>query len=111
MTEVTVAGPAGENVQVIDKTDERYYELRVDGVFAAVLVYEVIGSRRILTHAIVEEVYRGRGLATQLVRAALDDIRAQYMTVTNYCTLVDHFISENPVQDLIDPEHPGIKHG
>jgi hypothetical protein len=33
MTEVTLAGPAGENVQVIDKTDERYYELRVDGVF------------------------------------------------------------------------------
>lgn len=33
MTEVTLAGPAGETVQVIDKTDERYYELRVDGVF------------------------------------------------------------------------------
>ena len=86
----------------------RFYEVLVDGVSAGLLVYGLEGSRRVLTHVFINEEYRGRSLASLLVRTALDDIRAAGGTVTNYCPVVGRFVDAHPeYRPVIDAEHPG----
>ncbi|WP_329129483.1 N-acetyltransferase [Streptomyces sp. NBC_01476] len=99
------------HVEVVDNPAERFYELRVDGEPAGVLVYESAGSRRVITHTVIQRGFQGRGLSGRLVRAALDDLRARHHTVTSYCEVVDRFIEAHPeYADLIDPEQPGAGH-
>lgn len=50
--------------------------------------------------------FRGRGVSTELIRAVLDDVRAQGKRITNYCPVVNTFIEQNPsYADLMDPEN------
>jgi uncharacterized protein len=42
-----------------------------------------------------------------LVRAALDDLVANGMSLTNYCSFVSEFIADNPgYATLLDPAQP-----
>ncbi|WP_433508337.1 GNAT family N-acetyltransferase [Pseudonocardia halophobica] len=67
------------------------------------LVYRRKGDRLIFTHTVVQEEHRGKGVATGLVRYALDDARARGLRLTNYCTFVDDFVAVNPeYSDLLD---------
>jgi len=69
---------------------------------------ETDGRIVILTTTVVPE-FRGRGIASQLIAYALDDIRDRGKRITVYCPLVRAFLSENrQFADLIDPEHPGL---
>ncbi|WP_051854356.1 MULTISPECIES: GNAT family N-acetyltransferase [unclassified Streptomyces] len=97
-----------KDVEVVDNPESRYYELRYDGQTAGMLVYETVGSRRVLTHTTIKEDHRGRGLSRLLIRSVLDDLAAKGATITNYCPVVDRFIERNPeYEKLIDPGHPG----
>jgi predicted GNAT family acetyltransferase len=97
-----------EQVQVICHETERFYELLVDGRFAGLLVYEVNGDRRILTHTFIAEGHRNRGLVTKLIHDALEDIAARGATITNFCPIVDHFIDSHPeFRHLMDANQPG----
>lgn len=97
-----------EHIEVVEHPAERYYELRVDGVFAGLVVYELSGSRRVFTHTFIEEGFRGRGMSKRLIRDVLDDVRAKHATITNFCPILDHFIASNPEYEVvIDPAHPG----
>ncbi len=55
---------------------------------------------RTFPHTVIEEVYGGRGLATLLIRTALDATRVADLSVLPQCSAVRHFISENP--DYVD---------
>jgi GNAT superfamily N-acetyltransferase len=56
--------------------------------------------------------FRKQGIATELIRRVLDDVRAQGKTVTIMCRIVRTFIERNAeYADLIDPEHPGVTKG
>jgi hypothetical protein len=67
----------------------------IDGAFEAVLDDEVIGrvgyrlcqERVVLTHTEVDEAHRGKGIASQLVQAALDDAVATERRLTNFCRI------------------------
>jgi predicted GNAT family acetyltransferase len=97
-----------KDLELVDNAADRFYELKVDGTFAGMLIYELSGSRRVLTHTFVAEEFRGRGLSDELVRRVLDDVRAKHETITNYCGIVDGFIARNPEYEVvIDPAHPG----
>lgn len=90
-------------------SDARTYDAMVDGEEVGTLVYELKGSMVIISHTVIEPEYRGRGLASELVRQALDDIRDQGMTVSNFCGFVSTFIEAHPEYgDLLDPVHPGV---
>jgi predicted GNAT family acetyltransferase len=87
-----------------------------DGAFEAVLDDEVVGrvgyrlrqDRVVLTHTEVDEAHRGRGIANQLVQAALDDVVATGRRVTNFCPFVADYIADHPsYKTVIDPEQPG----
>jgi predicted GNAT family acetyltransferase len=83
-------------VTVTHHADDEYYELLVDGQRAGILVYHVIGSHLSITHTVIDQMYRGRGLSWELIRHALDDIRTNSATVSNYCAIVHRFIERNP---------------
>jgi predicted GNAT family acetyltransferase len=106
---VQIRSPCGRpDARVRDDAENRYYELRVNGEQAGLMVYEPQGSRRVLTHTFIHEPFRGRGLSNTLVQGGLDDIRARGLTVTNYCTVVDGFIQGHPEYEaVIDQAHPG----
>jgi hypothetical protein len=95
-------------VAVRDNPGSRTYEARVGETVVGTIIYEVEGPRVVLTHTIVEPSYRRKGIATALVKGALDDLRASGKTITVFCSFVSDFIGQHPeYADLIDPDHPG----
>jgi predicted GNAT family acetyltransferase len=77
------------------------------------LPYNVAGDNRLvlLATSVVPE-FRKQGIATELIRRVLDDVRTQGKTVTIMCPIVRTFIEHNPEYgDLIDPKHPGATKG
>lgn len=93
----------GEPVSVQHITGANRYEAVVDGQLS-ICTYELAGSRMILTHTVVPPALRGRGIAEQLVRAALTDARAAGHRVVPACSYVARFIERHrEFQDLVDP--------
>jgi predicted GNAT family acetyltransferase len=71
------------------------YELLLDGEIASVADYRVEGEHVVFPHTRTEPALRGRGLAEQLVRFALDDVRPTGLTVVPACWFVAEFIDDN----------------
>lgn len=77
------------------------YEVIVDG-HLSVCEYEDAGGRRVFTHTFVPAELRGRGIAEQLVRAALADVHAAGLKVVPACSYVARFIERHrEFQDLL----------
>ncbi|MFF0767166.1 GNAT family N-acetyltransferase [Streptomyces sp. NPDC003737] len=107
-----VAGPDAPafDFAVVDNKETSVYEGIVDDHEVAGLAYNVAGDSRLVLLAVsVVPEFRKQGIGTELIRRALDDVRAQGKTVTIVCPIVLTFIESNPMYaDLIDVKHPGI---
>jgi predicted GNAT family acetyltransferase len=67
------------------------------------------GDHRVFLHTEVAPEYGGRGLAGILVRAALDDVRAQGRRIVNFCPYIKVFVQKNDDwNDLIDRPTPAV---
>ena len=99
-------------IVVNDETAGIYDAIVGDSEIAG-LTYSIAGDDRlVLLAASVYPEFRKQGVATELIRRVLDDVRAQGKTVTIMCPIVRTFIDHNPeYADLIDPEHPGVTKG
>jgi len=86
------------------------YAAIVGDTEVAGLTYSVAGDNRlVLLAASVYPEFRNQGIATELIRRVLDDVRAQGKTVTILCPIVRTFIEYNPeYADLIDTRRPGV---
>src|SRR4051812_6335412 len=94
----------------VQNGDSGSYEAVVNGQVVGMIVYHTPrGDQRVtLSHTIVEPAYRGRGIATRLVKHALDDLRAHDLKLTNYCTFVADYIADHPeYKELLDSRFPG----
>jgi predicted GNAT family acetyltransferase len=102
-------GPAFD-VEVVKDEQVGIYNAMVGSRTVARLTYDVAaGDRIVLLAASVLPGFRKQGVATELIRRALDDVRAQGKTVTIMCPVVRTFIEHNPrYADLIDSAHPGV---
>ncbi|MFL6843654.1 MAG: GNAT family N-acetyltransferase [Allosphingosinicella sp.] len=77
------------------------YELEIDG-HLALAAYRLRPGRISFTHTEVPEALAGRGIGKRLVKAALDDVRAQGLKVVPICPFVKHYIDTHPEeQDLL----------
>ena len=84
-------------------TDQRY-ELPV-GDDMAVVTYDVEDGVVAFIHTFVPESLRGRGLATQVVKAALEGARAKGLKVDPQCPTVAAYVKAHPeTQDLLTDE-------
>ncbi|AKK09627.1 N-acetyltransferase [Corynebacterium testudinoris] len=79
------------------------YEIRVDGREAGYAAYVPRpGGVLDFNHTVVDQAFRGRGLSTPLIKAALDDVRAAGGTVRPSCSAVQHFIAKHEeYRDLV----------
>jgi predicted GNAT family acetyltransferase len=78
------------------------YEIRVDGTLAGFTQFHVNGDVATFPHTEIEPEFEGKGLASQLIRAALDDVRARGLTVVPKCPFVRSYIEKHPeYQDLV----------
>lgn len=96
-------------LSVRENTESLCYDALIGDEVVGTIVYERSGSRVVFLHTIVDPEFRGRGIATTLVRTALDDVRSKGVALSNYCGFVSEFITAHPeYADLIDAEHPGL---
>ncbi len=56
--------------------------------YEACLMYRLSGTELDLYHTYVPEVFRGRGIAEQLVQAAFEHAKAQHLTVIPSCAYI-----------------------
>jgi predicted GNAT family acetyltransferase len=72
------------------------------------LTYRFVGGRVVLLSTWVNQPYRNRRGATELIARELDEIRGTGKKITIICPVVGEFIARNPQYlDLIDDAHPG----
>jgi predicted GNAT family acetyltransferase len=74
---------------------ERRYELDTDHG-RAIAVYREQGDRAIFTHTEVPPQDEGKGIASRLVRAALDDTRRRGFKIVPACSFVVAFVHRHP---------------
>jgi predicted GNAT family acetyltransferase len=95
-------------VVVSDNPAELRYELHVDGELVGEIRYRRRHDAIVLVHTEVDPDREGEGLATELVRGALDDIRARGLRVVPYCPFVAAYIRRHPeYEDLLTVEEEG----
>ncbi len=88
-------------VTVRHNVEAHRYEALVEG-HLSVCEYEVVDNNVIFTHTLVPPELRGRGIAEQLVRVALDDARTAGRKVVPACGYVAVFIRRHrEYQDLL----------
>ncbi|WP_022887385.1 GNAT family N-acetyltransferase [Glaciibacter superstes] len=98
---------------VVNDEKNGIYEAIVGDTEIGGLTYNVAGADRLVLLAVsVLPEFRKQGIATEVIRRVLDDVRVQGKTVTILCPIVRTFIEHNPeYADLIDPRHPGVTKG
>lgn len=90
--------------EVTHNAAECRYEVVIDG-HRSVCEYERVGDNVVFTHTLVPPELRGRGIAEQLVRAALADVRAAGRKIVPACSYVAVFVQRHrEYQDLLAPE-------
>jgi predicted GNAT family acetyltransferase len=62
----------------------------------AVAIYRQQGDRAIFTHTEVPPADEGKGIGSQLVRAALDDTRRRGLKIVPACSFVAAFMRRHP---------------
>lgn len=68
------------------------YEITVGGALAGFAEYRDLDGATAFTHTVVDDVHEGRGVGSQLVRSALDDVRARGGAVVPLCSFVAAWI-------------------
>jgi predicted GNAT family acetyltransferase len=71
------------------------YELDVDGS-TAFANYRLAPGKVIITHTETPPALRGRGIASKLVKGALEQIRADGLKVVAACGFVVDYIDKHP---------------
>ena len=81
---------------VTDATERARYEAHLGDVLAGFLEYVVKHGRIALVHTEVPPEYEGQGVASALVRYALDDARARELRVIAICEYVQAYLTRHP---------------
>ena len=93
--------------EVHDNKEARRYELQMpEGL--AFAEYRPAGPAIMFTHTEVPEALEGQGVGSRLVKAALDDAKAQGKKVIPMCPFVAAYIGRHQEYlELVDPAQRG----
>jgi uncharacterized protein len=88
-----------------DPVNNRFVAVQ-DGQVRGELVYEVIRDGRLrLDHTEVDDALEGQGVGSQLVKFALDELRANDHKIVPDCPFVAGYLDRHPdYRDLVDEE-------
>ena len=81
--------------QVRDNKSQHRFELDVEGAMAFAN-YRLSPDTVIITHTETPRALRGRGIASELVKGALDIIRADELKVVAGCGFVVDYLLKHP---------------
>jgi len=80
------------------------FTIAVDGRRVGFAEFTDAGGRRSFPHTEVDGAFRGRGLATILVAAALEATRADGLRIVAPCSMVANYLEKSgEYDDLVDP--------
>jgi predicted GNAT family acetyltransferase len=80
---------------------ESRYELAAGGALA-IAGYRMQDGAVAFTHTEVPEELEGRGIATQLIDGAVEDVRRRGLKMVPLCGFVRHYVDTHPeTQDLL----------
>lgn len=100
--------PTGISFEVVNDQENGIYTAVADDREIGGIVYRLAGDRIVLQAASVHAEFRNHGVATELIRRVLDDVRTQGKTTTILCPIVRTFIEKHPeYADLVDTTQPG----
>ena len=92
-------------IDIGDETEEGAYVVAVGGQRAGKAEYLMREGRHVFVHTEVDDRHAGSGLAAQLIRFALDDVRSRGGKVVPICPYVSAYIRRHPeYEDLVDHE-------
>jgi uncharacterized protein len=89
------ARAGGDKPGVEHNTAAGRFEIR-QGELVAVLEYEIVGNEIAMFHTGVPPELEGRGLGSQLARAALEYARIRGLRVIPQCSFVHTYIARHP---------------
>ena len=90
------------STEVRDNPEQGRFEIVVDGDVAGFTEYVHRDGHAVFTHTEIGDAYEGQGLASKLVRGALDAVRAWDEPVVPECSYVKGWIEKHPdYQDLL----------
>lgn len=96
---------------VVDDETSGAFEAISGGRELGAITYDLVPdeTRLVLRATSVFPEFRGHGVATELIRRVLDEVRSRGMTATIMCPIVGAFVESHPdYADIVDPEHPGV---
>ena len=92
---------AAQTNEVVNNPSQHRYQLTVDGHVAATY-YEIAGGVITFVHTEVPPELGGQGIGSKLIKAVLDQVRADGLKVVAQCPFVKAFIDKNAAyQDLL----------
>jgi predicted GNAT family acetyltransferase len=93
------------DVLIRDDPDRERYVAEVDGDLAGFTEYQLWKGRLLFPHTEIDDAYSGRGIATKLIREALDGVRSKGLMIVPLCPFVARFVRKNPdYMDMVDRE-------
>ena len=93
------------NVTVTDDPGKHRYVAAVDGRDAGYAVYYLAQGRHLFVHTEVGDAFEGQGVASELVRGALDDVRDKGGSIVALCPYIQRWIGKHDeYSSLIDEE-------
>jgi predicted GNAT family acetyltransferase len=88
------------DAQIDDVPERSRFEVNVDGELAGFAEYRRRRGLIAFTHTLIDPRFEGRGLATRLVRTALDKARAEDLSVLPFCPFVRAYIADHTAEYL-----------
>jgi predicted GNAT family acetyltransferase len=95
---------SGVDTRVRDNPDEQRFEIRADGELAGFAQYRPFKGGLAFMHTQIDQQFEGKGLASVLVREALDDVRTRGVEVLPFCPFVRGYIEKHPEYVDLVPE-------
>ena len=81
---------------VADNAEEQRYEARLGSELVGFIMYRLHPGRITLIHTEVAAALEGKGVGSQLVAGALDDIRRRGLTIVPICPFVRAYLRRHP---------------
>ncbi|MFI2632344.1 GNAT family N-acetyltransferase [Streptomyces collinus] len=97
-------------VPSVQRSDtEQLYAVLVDGHRAGLTAYRDRGEQRVFFHTETDDTFAGRGLAAELVRQALTDVRASGKRMVPVCPYIASYLKRHDgFADITDPVTPDV---
>jgi uncharacterized protein len=97
------------NLEFTENTAARHYEAKLEGNVVGFIEYRESNGARLLTHTEVSEKLEGQGVGSQLVKFALENIKASGSSLVPLCPFVAAYVGRHrEYTDLVKPDHRGM---